>query len=73
MLADIECTICDSGEDETPEHLIGYCNNLRDSRYLMLGNYELPGVYTDWAPHTLSEFLETNTIRALEAETFTLD
>ena len=67
-IGDTTCRACDVvGEEETPHHLITYCEAFSSWRAQTLGQYELDE-FPHWEPKSLARFLSHRDIILLESD-----
>jgi hypothetical protein len=52
--------------DETPHHLITYCESLSKNRESILGSRELPEFYFAWRPKQIHKFITTEDVSWME-------
>ena len=67
-MGDTTCRACEIvGEEETPHHIITYCEAFSAWRAQILGQYELDE-FPNWEPKTLAKFLSHKDIILLESD-----
>ena len=67
-IGDVTCRACEViGEEETPHHIITYCEAFSSWRLSILGQFELDE-FPSWEPKTLAKFLSHRDIILLESD-----
>ena len=67
-IGDVTCRACEViGEEETPHHIITYCEAFSSWRLSILGQFELDE-FPPWEPKTLAKFLSHRDIILLESD-----